>query len=90
MGDVLRVSLIPHLVKGVGIDHFLIFVHQHTEGVAITSLRPAGVGLFADERVDVVSESEWIEEGTPIRIMSAEGYRHVVRAVRPRQISDRP
>ncbi len=58
------------------------------EGVAITSLRPAGVGLFADERVDVVSESEWIEEGTPIRIMSAEGYRHVVRAVRPRQISN--
>ncbi len=59
-----------------------------TEGVAITSLRPAGVGLFADERVDVVSESEWIEEGTPIRIMSAEGYRHVVRAVRPGQISN--
>ncbi len=59
------------------------------EGVAITSLRPAGVGLFADERVDVVSESEWIEEGTPIRIMSAEGYRHVVRAVRSRQISNR-
>ncbi|MYE14893.1 MAG: nodulation protein NfeD [Gemmatimonadetes bacterium] len=58
------------------------------EGVAITSLRPAGVGLFADERVDVVSESEWIEEGTPIRIMSAEGYRHVVRAVRSRQISN--
>ncbi|MYB05627.1 MAG: nodulation protein NfeD [Gemmatimonadetes bacterium] len=58
------------------------------EGVAITSLRPAGVGLFADERVDVVSESEWIEEGTPIRIMSAEGYRHVVRAIRARQISN--
>lgn len=57
------------------------------EGVAITALRPAGVGLFADERVDVVSQSEWIEEGTPIRIMSAEGYRHVVRAVRAKQIS---
>ncbi len=50
-------------------------------GVAITDLRPAGVGLFEDERVDVVSESEWIEEGTPIRVLSAEGYRHVVRAV---------
>ncbi|MDE2874928.1 MAG: nodulation protein NfeD [Gemmatimonadota bacterium] len=50
-------------------------------GVAITDLRPAGVGLFGDERVDVVSESEWIEEGTRIRVMSAEGYRHVVRAV---------
>ncbi len=50
-------------------------------GVAITDLRPAGVGLFGDERVDVVSESEWIEEGTRIRVMSAEGYRHVVRPV---------
>ena len=49
------------------------------EGVAITSLRPAGVGLFEGERVDVVSDSEWIEEGTPIRISRAEGYRHVVR-----------
>ena len=53
-----------------------------TEGVAITALRPAGVGLFGDERLDVVSESEWIEEGTRIRIRSAEGYRHVVRAVK--------
>lgn len=51
-------------------------------GVAITPLRPAGVGLFGDERVDVVSESEWIEEGTRIRIISAEGYRQVVRAVK--------
>lgn len=52
-------------------------------GVAITDLRPAGVGLFGEERMDVVSESEWIEEGTRIRVLSAEGYRHVVRAVRP-------
>ena len=51
-------------------------------GVAITALRPAGVGLFQDERMDVVSESEWIEEGTRIRIISAEGYRHLVRAVK--------
>ena len=51
-------------------------------GVAITPLRPAGVGLFGDERLDVVSESEWIEEGTRIRILSAEGYRQVVRAVK--------
>ena len=51
-------------------------------GVAITDLRPAGVGLFGDERVDVVSESEWIEEGTRVRVMSAEGYRHVVRPVK--------
>lgn len=58
---------------------------EGARGVAITALRPAGMGLFGDERVDVVSESEWIEEGTPIRILSAEGYRHIVRAVKSHQ-----
>ena len=51
------------------------------EGRAITDLRPAGTALFGDERIDVVSESEWITEGTPVRVVSAEGYRHVVRAI---------
>jgi membrane-bound ClpP family serine protease len=37
--------------------------------------------MFADERIDVVSESEWITEGTPVRVISAEGYRHIVRPV---------
>lgn len=50
-------------------------------GKAITDLRPSGTALFGDERLDVVSESEWISEGTPIRVVSAEGYRHVVRAM---------
>ena len=51
------------------------------EGVAMTDLRPSGVGVFNDERIDVVSESEWIEEGTPVRIVSAEGSRNVVRPI---------
>ena len=54
---------------------------EGAEGVAITALRPAGMGLFGDERLDVVSESEWIEEGTRIRIQRAEGYRHIVRPI---------
>lgn len=49
-------------------------------GTAITDLRPSGTGLFGEERIDVVSESAWITEGTPIRIISAEGYRHIVRS----------
>ncbi len=57
-------------------------------GVAITALRPSGVGLFADERLDIVSESEWIEEGTRVRVVSAEGYRHIVRAVRTERIAN--
>jgi len=50
-------------------------------GVAMTDLRPAGVAKIGDERVDVVAESEWIGAGTPVRVVSAEGYRHVVRPV---------
>ena len=52
-----------------------------TVGTAITDLRPSGTALFGDERIDVVSESEWITEGTQVRVISAEGYRHIVRAV---------
>jgi membrane-bound serine protease (ClpP class) len=52
------------------------------EGVALTDLRPAGTGLFGDERLDVVADSEFISEGEAIRVMSAEGYRCVVRPVK--------
>ena len=53
------------------------------EGVAMTDLRPAGTVLIGEERVDAVSESEWIEDGTDIRVVSSEGYRLVVRPFRP-------
>jgi membrane-bound serine protease (ClpP class) len=53
------------------------------EGVAATDLRPSGTGQFGEERLDVVSDSEWIERGTPIRIVASEGYRNVVRPVHP-------
>ena len=56
------------------------------EGVALTDLRPAGTGLFGEERVDVVSDSEWIAHGTPIRIVSSEGYRQVVRPIAAKPI----
>jgi membrane-bound serine protease (ClpP class) len=52
-----------------------------TVGQAITDLRPAGVGLFGEERIDIVSDSEWIGEGTRVEIIADEGYRHVVRPV---------
>lgn len=51
------------------------------EGRALTDLRPSGTALVGEERVDVVSESEWIPAGSTVRVVSAEGYRHVVRAV---------
>jgi len=49
------------------------------EGVAATDLRPSGTAVIGDERVDVVTEGPWIEEGTRVVVMHAEGYRFVVR-----------
>lgn len=51
------------------------------QGTALTDLRPAGVGRFDQERVDVVAEEGWLSAGTPIEVVRAEGYRHVVRGV---------
>jgi membrane-bound serine protease (ClpP class) len=58
------------------------------DGVAITDLRPAGVGRFDEERVDIVAEEGWLEAGTPIRITRSEGYRHVVRALDPADVAE--
>ncbi len=49
-------------------------------GVAVSSLRPAGIGLFEQERLDVVSDGEFIEKDTPIIISQIDGYRLIVRA----------
>ena len=51
------------------------------KGTAGTALRPAGVGIFGKERVDVVSEGPWITAGRPIEVIRSQGYRHVVRQV---------
>jgi membrane-bound serine protease (ClpP class) len=50
------------------------------EGVASTDLRPAGVATVMNERIDVVTEGEYIPIGSKVRIVRADGYRHVVRS----------
>jgi membrane-bound serine protease (ClpP class) len=51
------------------------------DGVAVTDLRPAGLAQIGAERVDVVTEGEYVSQGTPVRVMRSEGYRHVVRGI---------
>ncbi len=49
------------------------------EGVALTTLRPAGTGDFSGRRVDVVADAEYIEHGKSIVVTAVEGMRVVVR-----------
>jgi membrane-bound serine protease (ClpP class) len=47
-------------------------------GTAITPLRPSGKALIDARRCDVVTRGEFLEKGTPIRVISAKGARIVV------------
>lgn len=52
-------------------------------GTAASTLRPAGVAHFNHERVDVVSEGEYINADTPIEVVRVEGNQIVVRRLAP-------
>jgi membrane-bound serine protease (ClpP class) len=48
-------------------------------GTALSPLRPAGIAEIEGERVDVVSEGEFIDSGAPIVVTRVDGNRIVVR-----------
>jgi membrane-bound serine protease (ClpP class) len=48
-------------------------------GTALTTLRPSGTALINNRRVDVVTEGQLVEPGTPVRVVAIEGLRVVVR-----------
>ncbi len=50
-------------------------------GETLTELRPSGKGRFGDQTLDIVSEGEFIEKGTKVRIVAQEGARLVVEEV---------
>ncbi|GIO34163.1 hypothetical protein J2TS6_53040 [Paenibacillus albilobatus] len=49
------------------------------EGVSVTPLRPAGTALIDDERVDVVTEGEFIPRDSAVVVVHVEGARVVVK-----------
>jgi membrane-bound serine protease (ClpP class) len=48
------------------------------EGEAATDLRPAGKGRFGGLWLDIISDGEYIEKGTPLKVVRHEGVRIVV------------
>ncbi|WP_309272708.1 nodulation protein NfeD [Paenibacillus sp.] len=49
------------------------------EGVSVTPLRPAGTALIDNERIDVVTDGEFIPKDTPVVVIHVEGARVVVK-----------
>jgi membrane-bound serine protease (ClpP class) len=50
-------------------------------GTAVSYLRPAGIASIDGRRVDVLTEGEFIAQGTPIRVVRVEGARIFVEPV---------
>ncbi|RYD73934.1 MAG: hypothetical protein EOP84_20730, partial [Verrucomicrobiaceae bacterium] len=67
---------------GITIPSERVEVPTGSTGQARTDLRPAGKAVFGDEILDVVSQGDFIAAGTPVRVVSADGTRLVVAAVR--------
>ncbi|MBP2626364.1 MAG: hypothetical protein H6Q68_1075 [Firmicutes bacterium] len=51
------------------------------EGFVVSLLRPAGMMTIDGEKIDVVSEGQYIEPGTKVKVVSVNGSRIVVRPV---------
>ena len=51
------------------------------EGVSESMLRPSGSALFGDERMTVLTEGQFLEKGTRIRVSRVEGGKLVVEPV---------
>lgn len=51
------------------------------EGVTITPLRPSGVVLVDDRRVDVISDGEFVENGARVRVIDTGSSRVVVKKI---------
>jgi len=52
------------------------------KGVSLTTLRPAGTAEINGRRVDVVTDSEYIENGKEIEVVEVDGMRIVVREIK--------
>ncbi len=49
-------------------------------GEAVTGLRPSGIALIEGKRVDVVTNGEFIDAGTPLIVTDIQGRRIIVKA----------
>jgi len=55
--------------------------YLNQEGVAFTNLRPAGKATFGEKRLNVISEGDFIEKGSLVRIIRVEGTKIMVQKI---------
>jgi membrane-bound serine protease (ClpP class) len=51
------------------------------EGVAVSTLRPSGIGLVDGRRCDVITRGLWLDAGRRFRVTDIEGTRLIVEPI---------
>ncbi len=70
---------LPSYHKEKELEQYNKYLYQ--KGEALTSLRPAGRGLFGKDRIHVISEGEFITKSSPIKVIRVEGKNIIVRRI---------
>lgn len=52
------------------------------KGIALSTLRPTGTAIIDGQRIDVVSDGEFIEKDSPILVIAVDGSRIVVSQIK--------
>lgn len=60
-----------------GTENFEEYVGK--DGIVITTLRPAGMADFEGVKLDVVSQGEYVDKGTKVKVLKVEGRRIIVK-----------
>ncbi len=76
-----RLMLKQNLTSGVGEKDHPARALVGQNGRALTPLRPSGTALIDGQKVDVVAESSFIPQDTPVVVILQEGMRVVVRRI---------
>ena len=68
-------------VNGVESQSKNLQKHLNKKGRAITDLRPAGMALIDELRLDVVTDGEYLEEGTSVKVVRITGNQIIVEQI---------
>ena len=85
----IKAALRSRAVKSIGLDYSETeakAVDDYSSlvgkaGTAVSKLRPSGTAMIEDRRFDVVTDGEYIEENSPIRVNEVEGTRIIVNKI---------
>ncbi len=68
--------------KGISSQSEDMEVYQGKSGIALTTLRPAGIALIDGKRVDVVSRGDFIEKSSSLQVLEVTGNQVIVANVK--------